>query len=236
MENTQKFDIFAVSVPDYKAQEAVARIISAKNYIPMQTAMEKARNTPVLLFHDIELGDAGHHIAELKALGVGFRVERIEVPEAKQEAEASGDAKPGDPVPAGVEPPSAEAAADPLAMDAGASAQPMLSDILTAADTSEPVAKPTQKPEVKREPEPRHLPPADGELRYHKHSESGVRIGGVGIDAIKKSEEETRKKSIMISVIIFAALMVAGSIVAFLPKKNSFSAGSASVAPARHGG
>ncbi|MDR0331651.1 MAG: hypothetical protein LBH93_08090 [Chitinispirillales bacterium] len=249
MENAQKFDIFAVSVPDYKAQEAVARIISANSYVPMHTAMEKAKATPALLFHNIELNDAGHHIAELKALGVGFRVERQEEPVAEAQ---SGTAKPNEPAHAGIEPPEAEAEAQPAAADSGADPlapggeaepQPVLSDILTAADTSEPASKPALKPELKRErererkqePEPRRLPAHD-ELHYRKHSEGGVRIEGVGIDAIRKSEEKTRKKSIMISAIVFAGIIVLGSVIAFLPPKYTFSASNAPAAPAKPGG
>jgi len=81
----QKIDLHVVSIPSHEAQLEIARIIVSKNHATsLQTAIEMAKNPPILLFHNIDVKDAKQYLNTFEKLGIAFKVSKEEiVPEAQ---------------------------------------------------------------------------------------------------------------------------------------------------------
>jgi hypothetical protein len=204
MAKPQTFDIIAVSIPDSNVRMAVARLmVGADRYMSMQTALDKVKSPPALLFHNADARDAEQHVAKLKSLGVGFRVVR-------------SDGAEGGLMPGGDDPdvlPAAEvlAAGGDGGLSAQAAAMQSQTEIVSGAGGQQ------QKP--------RGESVQDVILR-HRYGASAAGGGGGGtggggsgggrgsvvggLEYLRKREEASRRKSALASAIAAAAVVLFG--------------------------
>jgi flagellar basal body-associated protein FliL len=75
----QKIDLQIVSIPDHEAQLEIARLIVGGNHtISMQTAIEMAKNPPIVLFHNMDVKDVKQYLNTFERLGIAFKVKILE--------------------------------------------------------------------------------------------------------------------------------------------------------------
>ncbi|MDR2578542.1 MAG: hypothetical protein LBC70_07025 [Chitinispirillales bacterium] len=92
----QKLDIHVTSIPDRKAQEAIAEIIAESPSISLETARIMAERPPILLYRNVAPKEAEQYVSKLKSLGIGFKLSKAEEVPDQPEEEAGGSAQPAD--------------------------------------------------------------------------------------------------------------------------------------------
>jgi len=225
----QKFDIFAVSIPDSNVQMAVARImVGADRYLSMQSALEQVKNPPVLLFKNTDLKDAEHHIAKLKALGVGFRVIKTD-DGTEDDSIMRDDELPGKPpirVGKGAkkapEKPAAEASEIPPPINTLSAMPPVMSVHDAISQHHRHMAHTGANDDKNSGGHAK----ADGFSGFGSASGghgggggSGIRAGAGLLDALKKSDEKIQKKNRWVSVVM-AAAVVALALLFYIKSKD----------------
>ncbi|MCL2182343.1 MAG: hypothetical protein FWB85_02590 [Chitinispirillia bacterium] len=197
----QTFDLHVVSIPDHKAQVAVANIIAATNRaISMQTAMDMARNPPLQLCQNLDMAEAEKYKDKLNGLGVGFRF-----------APVDGDL----PIADGSLSDFAAIKQHNAEIGKGAVPQPD-SDSVHTAGGADPVIMPaaaggkTFTPSARQ---PGYMPQGSkggGGGRYAKAN--GVRIGdidGGGLAALRAQERRAKRISIIFPLVSLAIILIA---------------------------
>jgi hypothetical protein len=229
-----KLDLHVVSIPDHRAQLAIAQMIAGANHaISMQNAMDMAKNPPILLFHNLDPKDAQQHINRLKELGIGFKFSKVdpavEIPQEQAGKSAVRESEPELDEFAGIKTHNAgidkNAPPDPKnarkfslvspikpsyninRASAGAVASADTADIAAAVDASISANK-GGAPEQRHSVNPTEPPASRNTYSAEPHKRESGAAGGSALSQLREKEKRARRNSTIATVIILGFIIV----------------------------
>ena len=231
---TQKLDIYIVSVPDSKAQTAIAQtVVKSDPLYTMQIALEMVKNPPLLLYRNLDPKDAFQRIEELKSLGIGFKISKTgTTPDSSQ----SDSAKQADDDIADIlqaaDNTGGTSVITNIAVDKDApddtSTTVNASDDDKSNDTPNNISANTSADAAIDKDKLRDIstagdisaPPKISNIKPNTSNSSndfrsGIRVGAIGLEELQKKEEEANKKNIAAVILIVGIFIVIGLAVHF---------------------
>ncbi len=191
-------------------------MVGADRYLSMQAALDQVRVPPVTLFKNMEYKDAEQHIAKLKALGVGFRVVKAD-DGTEDDSIMRDDELPGAaPRKISVKKPATEAAAH-----AAATPPPAMS-VQDAISHHHSDPHGVHAHADHKSADGGYAGAGGGYGGGHGGSgaHGGGGIHGDAFYALRESEEKSRKKARVISVVTAAVIVVIALLFYLVPKGN----------------
>jgi len=195
----QKLDLHVTSVPDHRAQIAIAKIISDANHtISLQLAVEMAKSPPLLLFHNIDPKTAEQHINRLKELGIGFEVSIVKpMPKAPPPSDLDLSDFSG-----------IKAHNEGIDKSVPEKPAPPIPPVQPAARPVAPIElnEPKEPPKPSRPTNPIELPSRPQQAGTGRNQ--GFTSGGTGLAAIREKERQSKQKTLLVTAVIAGVLLI----------------------------